>query len=767
MRLVYLATLLSGFAALVYQVLWIRQLTLVLGSTTASMATVVAAFMGGLAFGSARLGPAADRSPRPLRLYAGLELGIALGALLTLGLLAGLERLYPRLALLLGDATLGVARVALTFAVLLVPTALMGGTFPVLVRGTSRTLERLGSTVGRLYAVNTLGAVLGCFVTGLYLIGELGLHGGYAVAVGFNLLSGAAALAAARRVDPGPQPGASPAAEPSASTSLPARFGLMATAAAVSGCFALSYEIVWGRAFAIVLGHSSYASTFVLGTYLAGLALGGALVARRLDRLADPGRTFAHGQLVLTALCGLSFALLPLVPFREYELGTAPLAYVAQNLLSTSLLLLPPTVLLGALLPLAVKAATRSLARSGHDAGLVYAWNTVGAIGGSLLAGFVLVPRLGTQRALLLVVAGNALLALAVGLRLRWPGPASVLAVGLALGAALLLPASAGSPLLRAKATARVERAVRQPVELLHFEEDLVTAVGLFREPSGLRRLCTDGVPMTHWGIETIWMTHLPLAIAPEAKHALVLCLGMGNTYRAALDRGLRATAVELSPGVARAFAMLHGDISGSAGRGRILVGDARHAVSVGAERYDLITIDPPPPLHSAGTVNFHTREFYEACRGRLAPQGVLCMWLPFFDCTVAEYRMLVQTFRAVFPEAQAWWSLGAHGAVSGLYLLARADGGAIAAEPVRAALRSDAVRADARRFVPGLAEDSFELLLPMVALAGPALDLFCGDAPVMSDATPWLEYPLFRTAGDARAMDGQALLQLVQPGRR
>jgi spermidine synthase len=751
----YWITFLSGFAALVYQMLWIRQLALVLGSTTAAISTVVAAFMAGLALGSGAIGAWIDRRRDPLAVYAVLEAGIGAAALAVMAALPRLGSIYPLLAAATSGSAvlLAAVRFPLAFLLLLVPTSLMGGTFPVLVKALARDGERLGATAGRLYAVNTAGAVAGCFTAGIWMLGVLGLPGAYAVAAAMN---GCAALgAAAILLVTGGRAAPAPAAQPQ--RGLPPAASAVAWAVGISGAIALGYEIVWSRALAIVLGHSIYAFTFVLSTYLAGLALGGALAAPVLDRLKRPDRAFACGLLVLAVVSGAGIWLIPSLPIRDYTLGMSPLRYIRANLVSTTILLGPPTLILGALLPLAIRACTAGVERAGRDAGRVYAGNTLGSIAGSLLTGFVLVPRLGTERAWLALSASSAALALWVGLRARWPAGWTRAAVLSIAAAAVAFHLSAGSPVLRRKSVGRVERHLGEKVELLYYGEDEVASAGVIRRSSGREHLFTNGVLMTHWGLETSWMAHLPLAMADDPRDVLVLCLGMGNTYRAAALYPVRVTAVELSSSVVEAFRRMRGAAPGEADA-RIEVGDARNAALVWNRGFDVITVDPPPPLYSAGTVNFHTREFFQLLRERVRPRGVVCQWVPFRDCTADEYRSIVRTFASVFERVSVWVPNPATGA----YLIGPGAELDVDPDQVRRRLGSPRVEADIRRFTP----EPGEQVLPAEVMRGPAVYVFCGAAPLLDDAHPFLEFPLFRNSGRTDVMDREILSRFTEQRR-
>lgn len=748
----YFLTFLSGFAALVYEMLWTRQLSLVLGNTTAAISTVVAAYMGGLALGSALFGRRADSWRRHLASYALIELGIGVTSLAVLLIIPVLESIYPAISAgTLGNATLlGAVRFVLVFLLLLVPTCLMGGTYPVLVKAITRHLSELGRTTGRLYATNTLGAVVGCLAAGVYLLGALGIQGTGYLAVGMNLAIALVAFSFDRWRSTSATPDSAPATTRRSASrdSLPARSlsttvrRVIAVAIAATGFAALGYEIIWSRILGLVIGHSIYAFTFVLSTYLAGLALGGFLAALVLDRLREPIEWFVRGLLALAVCAGATLYMTPVLPFYDYNVGMQPLTYVAINLLACGAMLLLPTILLGAMLPLSMKIYTADLGHAGTQIGAVYAYNTIGSIAGSLATGFLFIPWIGTQAAFLAIVLGNLVLALLVGI------VASKRFGYLPPGAALLiltcyaLVAGHGSPLVRDKSLARAEGATRSSLTPLFFAEDQVAAVALCSDVKGTPWMVANGEPMTSLCIETTWMAHLPLAVAKAPREMLVLCLGAGNTVLSALPYDVNVTAVEISPMVVEATRRLHGDNLRLGANDRIVVADARNTVLVDRKKFDVITVDPPPPLYSAGCVNFHTAEFYEACRDRLSPGGALCLWLPFGHCTEEEYKMLLRTFYEVFPR-MAVWSVSAT-STSGLYLMAWGDDVQYDSDAVRSALLTPIVAADVARFD----DHALEEILPRELLRDEQVALFCGAARVMTDNRPWLEFPLFRNAG-------------------
>jgi spermidine synthase len=478
--------LLSGTSGLVYQVIWVRQLELVFGTTAFAASTVLTAFMTGLALGSYYFGRRADKTNRPLRLYGLLEIGIGLYGMAVPHIFTLLPRLYEPVGLgwHLSFVLLTVTRFGIAMIVLIIPTALMGATLPVLASYYVGGSRSVGLRVGQLYSINTFGAVMGAAVGGFVLIPMLGMRSTSYTAASINLILGVTALALSAfdstRSLPN-QSGSMPAADtasPYGSQSLrvgaenqhtaskpsaidytrkasgtspyqilaslthrsrrlewrgkhitPERRVVLVVLAAfaLSGFVALSYEVIWSRVLALIIGSSVYAFSIMLCTFLVGLAVGSTVGSRLVDRLRRPLAVFAILELLvgLTSLGGAYlFDQLPFVFVSLYRLlaGSNIAILLLARFAVASLVMIAPTVLLGALFPLVVRIVHGGHSKTsaphppetgpGRTVGDVYAVNTVGAIAGAFASGFILVPSLGMLGSLRVSVAANFLLAL-------------------------------------------------------------------------------------------------------------------------------------------------------------------------------------------------------------------------------------------------------------------------------------------------------------------------------------------------------------------
>ncbi|HVE85843.1 MAG TPA: hypothetical protein VND93_23470, partial [Myxococcales bacterium] len=404
---------LSGASGLTFELIWVRQASLLLGHTAAALSTVVAAFLGGLGLGALALGRRVDAARRPLSVYGALECVTAAAAFaLTLAL--------PRMpgwleAVGLAGGGPWPARAALAVALVLVPAAAMGGTLPALVRAAVE-LEggSAGKRFGAIYAVNTLGAAAGCLGAGFVALGALGIaRTGMLAALG-NLVAGAVALAWSRREASAAASSAAGPFEPTAGSprGAPELDRRALALAAASGFAALSLEVLWFRSLASALDSTSYALSLLLSVYLAGLVLGSWLFARRpppaelLRRFGEVELLFAFAALGSLLLLGQLRALEHLVP-----LGDAPAQAPVAMALRAAAVLLVPCALSGYALPLLVEASSAA-AGAATRSGRIYGANTAGGIAGSLLTGLWLVPRLGTQPAFAVACAAAAFAAL-------------------------------------------------------------------------------------------------------------------------------------------------------------------------------------------------------------------------------------------------------------------------------------------------------------------------------------------------------------------
>jgi spermidine synthase len=748
----------SGAAGLIYQVVWSRELVLVFGNTTQAVATIVTAFMAGLGFGSLVGGRLADTALRPLRLYGLVELAVAAMAGLlpfAFGELAEVYRgVWPSLVERPGQ--LAGVRFGLALAAVAPATFLMGMTLPLLTRYLVRSLDEAGARLGELYAANTVGAMAGTLLGGFVLIELLGLHLTSYLAVALNVAAGLGALLLSRRWEASPDPGAAPArrerpARPEVPRDFRPRRRAVLAATFVSGFVSLALEVLWTRMLAEGTGSSIYIFTTILAIFLLGIALGSFLY-RRFSR---PG-----GERLGTL--GLCLAGVGVLAQATVVLGSGMVGHV-PFVVRTVVVLLPATVLMGYAFPLAGRLATPSAEAAGGSVGLLYAANTGGSILGSFGAAFVLAGTLGTNGSILLLgglnlLAGAALFAADPVGRAR-AGAASprvrrgrVVAAGMAGLAVLGLAASSlDLPVTR---TRTQNELLRTGLPVTHAEDELAT-VDTVGGPAKGRRLLVGGVGMTSLTVDTKLMGYLSKALRPDAEDFLVIAFGMGGTYRSGLQLGLRTDAVELSPTVPSRMPVFFPD-----GRdlldhpkGRVIVSDGRNYVRLSRETYDLVAVDPAPPIESAGSVVLYTREFLTEGKARLRPGGVFMLWIPY-ALPLDDFKEHVRTFAGVFGHVRLVLSPGRHGV-----FMFGSDAPLEFTEPnIRQVLGTPEALSDLNDVPdhpPTDADGWVEVISRSQWLADDQLRSFIGPGPEITDDRPRSEYFLWRRA----FMDDQAYI--------
>lgn len=661
------AFFLSGAAGLAYEVALGRGLLRVLGSTAATAAVVLAAFVGGLGLGARWGGERVARGAHPLRLYGALEVAAAGAALLALPLCAGLG---PA-ALAVGAAVpwLGYAARILLAGLVVLPVAfLLGATLPALVGHFVGVGERAARPTAWLYGLNTLGAVLGAVGAGVLGVRALGVDGmlGLAAAVGGGV--GLLALALARG---GPARPAAEAAPPAAAA------WLARHAAFACGFLGLAIELVAFRLLVFFL--EGFTATFaaMLGVFILGLGAGSLLLGPRAVRARRPARLL--GGLLLGVALWLALGWLLVVPALEPAMrairaatyagvadpGAIHGALARSALLGAALLLLVPGLLLGPTFALCVRLAEGAGLARGRAVGRVYLANSLGSLLAPLVVGFLLVPGLHVPGAwwLLAFVAGGA----GVGLFGAGPGRAGArrLALATAAGAGLGMAGLAGG-LLPADPTALLQHTVvtrgAGPRTLLEARTDAVTTASVVERADGERILYTDDFAAAATGEAYRYMRllgHLPVLLAREPRSALVIAFGTGTTAGAvAQHAGVEhLTVVEVSPavlGLAPWFAEVNRGVLDDP-RVEVLCDDGRAVLERATRTWDVITLEPLMPYHPAG-LPFYTREFYEVARSRLAEGGVLCQWLPVHALQPALYAALARTFFEVFPDGSLWY---------------------------------------------------------------------------------------------------------------
>lgn len=723
----------SGFSALVFQVIWVRQLSLIVGVDVYAVTAGVSAFMAGLAIGGMAFGRIADRSANPFRFYAVLEAGVATcGVAVTIALSH-----YAAPFAVLENASAFLAWVTI-FAFVGIPAILMGGTLPALIRSLAAANRDIGLKGGNLYAANTAGAIAGTLAAAFLLIPNLGISGTAYAAAAFSLFAAIGSLGLALSRVTVPHVSSNAVSQPF-SGDVRLALGLYS----VAGGVALGYEVVWTQSIVQFMSTRTFAFAIVLATYLFGLALGSALAAKWIDRIRNVWSVF--GLLIagagLVALFGVAFLgswIIVAQSIAEYwvlQLSGNQLAGMSARFVVASFaIVLPPTILLGAAFPAVLKVVVAD-GHVGRGVGMVSAWNTLGSIMGTAVTGFILIPSFGFVGSLgILAVVAAAIGVIAVFRNVgtvRWHRSAAVAICTIALVLAFLIPSDRFAMLLPGA----------QNGKLVFYEEGLGATVAVVEQGRDrkFRRLYIQGVSNTGDSLPSLRYMRLQallplITMQKQPQSAMVIGLGTGITAGALLAyNGLdQRVAAELLPGVKRASTQFSGNYNAASDpRLDIRLRDGRRELLASKDTYDLVTLEPPPPS-AAGVANLYSTDFYRLAAKRLRPGGMVAQWLPLPTQNNEDTRSLVRSFIDVFPHATLWTTELHEMMLIGSFKAMKLDISRMTARfeqpEVRLALHEVGVNS-----VAGL------MATWVTDRAG--LEPFAGNAPAVTDDRPRIEY--------------------------
>lgn len=653
----------SGAAGLIYQVVWSRMLQLVVGVSIYAITAVICTFMAGMALGSWLIGRYGERLGDPLRVYGGIEAIIGVYALITPLIFEAFMPVYIAGFQVFDGAALQAFRVVISAGLLLLPTALMGGTLPLLARAVTETDSRAARGAGLLYGVNTLGAVAGCLGAGFFLIGKLGMSGSLWVAASLNFAVAAIAFLVPR--SPGSTVRSEVAASAVAAWGAASRF--VPTLLFATGFAALGYELLWTRALLIYVRSSTYAFSVMLGVYLLGIALGSLAIAPFVQRMKRPllGVAWCNVGIVLSAAFGLvifpevdRLALAAIGATRLETFGQAAMLMLSQ----AGIILLAPTIFMGAMFPLAIAAYSDGRGSDGREnvgrsVGLLYALNTSGNIVGSVVIGFLAIASFGVRTSILGMMAINLSVAAAIGIR-----------ESKSVGWRVLWPAAALALLLA------VDQGVSRQIffetfekpkgsEIIYYREGATDTVAVIerKQPASRTLVYSDGrgaagTPTLLWNL---YLGHLPMLLNPDPQEVLHVCFGSGNSLMAiARHDPERIDMAELSPHVRETakYFWTNEDVANHPAV-NLVIEDGRNFLLGTESNYDVVSLEPPN-LFSAGVVNLYTQEFYELVLEHLKPGGIMLQWLPTDQLTETDRGHLLRAFTEAFPQVTIWQQL-------------------------------------------------------------------------------------------------------------
>jgi spermidine synthase len=654
---IFLFFLFSGISGLIYEVVWTRLLTTILGNTIYAVSIVLSAFMAGLSIGSLIAGRHIDARKDPFRIYALLELCIGVtGFCLTLILnQTGPVYIWIHQALSGYGIFLSLGRYLFAFILLAVPTTIMGATLPVLSKFAVDRESRIGMTVGMLYTVNTFGAAAGCFAAGFLFIGSIGILQTVLIASVINIAIGTIAwfVRNVRITEPINKQSQEP--DESDNRKPTPLLGMIALVAfAVSGFAAMGYEITWTRMLITYMGNTVYAFSTMLASFLLGLALGSLFLSYFVNRLSKLFACFGIlqigiGAYIMVLLYFFGNHLQLLEPFISPCLGVSSMPGMFVKAL---VLMLAPTVLMGASFPVATRLYVTHVSMVARKVSVLYSWNTIACIIGSTVTGFLLIPSLGFEKSLMVMLilnigAGAALLAAEPSL--RYPIKAAVVAaivVGTVVST-MFIP--------RSIIHSMHETIFHKKDTLIHYRETPYGIVEVLKNPSG-RRLVQDdfdlaGTSMAYLSSQKP-LGHLPMLLHPHPQSVFIIGFGAGGaSYAASIYPEVKniATAPLFSD-------INHGVLSNP--KVTLSINDGRHFLLTTPKRYDVISVDLLQP-QAAGAGSLYTKEFYRLCFNRLNEKGIMVEWIHTDFIPKAYLRIILKTVRQVFPYVALWTSRG------------------------------------------------------------------------------------------------------------
>jgi spermidine synthase len=668
----------SGLAALIYELLWLRHLGLIFGNTVQAAATVLTAYMLGLATGAHIAGRSAHRLRRPLLAFGVLEAGIGLYAVLIPLMFLAARLIYRLLYQHVSDEPvfLTVVRFVLGLLILIVPTSLMGATLPVLARGFLRSHSGFGKRFGLLYGMNTLGAATGLMLCGFVLIPSFGIAITNYIAVGINATVGVTAIVLSSLIkldaDSGPLGSDSLESGPQTRSF---RIQLLLIGAAISGFIALALEVVWFRALILVFGSTTYSFSAMLTVFLLGIALGSALLGWITDHVKQPVAVFVLAQLAIGLYTLVSMRWFNAMPdtliaqLMHFDFSWTGMLTAKFSI--TLIFLLPVTMLLGVAFTAIVKAVREIRESSSRVVGDVYTVNTIGAALGSTIGGFCLLPILGIERTLMALAYASLIVGICFCLvgRVSTGVRATALAMSV-FGAAIgvFFPPQWDKQLLSAgpffapwNYVQEGEIILRHNLaseRLLYYKEGKTASVSviqgadedLFFSSNGKVEADTTARSM----VLQRMMGHLPMLFHPTAERVVNIGLGAGVTFGALGCYPVEhLQVVEIEPAV-KEVVKIWGERNHHIldhPKAVVTINDGRNHLFATAERYDVITSDPFEPV-MAGAANLYTVEHFQQARRRLYDDGIMCQYLPLYELSGEDYASILRSFVSVFPRS-------------------------------------------------------------------------------------------------------------------
>ncbi len=680
--LLLIAFFISGFVSLVLETLWVKRFVLVFGGTTLAIVTVLTAFMGGLALGSFIASRHADKLKKPVKIYGFLEAGVALYALALPSFISLLPLLFQFIPQNTPLPLIASFRFLLSLFLLLLPTTLMGATLPVLSRYFVKQHHTIGIDAGILYSINTLGAVAGAFIAGFILLPLWGIQISLWLVSGILLLLAITMIIVGDHLNIANKEASPTKANDDEAILLEEAIQFEQTSfdeehekrlqkivifiIGVTGASAMIFQVIYSRALAMILGSSTYAFTLILVVFLMGLSLGAGAAAKLIKHSWDLIQSwclFLVATAIIVALGSLYMDQLPLL-FATFAFEMAqkanPLAFLVLKAFITAISLLIPTFLMGTFFPLALAIYSRRRTGISQSVGLIYTANTIGSIIGSILAGFLIIPIIGMQNGLALIVILYLLSAFSLNI-IKKSENLILFGIILVIGMLSLFlfprwnPAKMTLGMFRPSIYRyRTFQESLIPNKLLFYKEGMIATVSV-EGTKDFRALKVNGkTDASNLGDRStqIGVAALPLLFHEKAKEVLIVGWGSGMTVGAALFFPIKhLIAIELEPAVIEAshyfdrwnFQPLHHKNL------TLILNDGRNYLSMSRKKYDIIISEPSNPWVS-GVSNLFTVEYFTLVKSHLQKRGLFCQWIQTYELSYKNIVMLLRSLSRVFP---------------------------------------------------------------------------------------------------------------------
>ncbi|OGM03012.1 MAG: hypothetical protein A2008_02065 [Candidatus Wallbacteria bacterium GWC2_49_35] len=694
--ILYLIFFVSGFCGLCYEILWCREFNLILGHTTYATAMVLASFMAGLAAGSWFFGRVADRVRSAMALYAYLELAIGVYGIFFYRFIEIYKDFYIFAHPYISSPAAEIAfKLFSSFALIIVPTTLMGATFPVMAKIVLANLEKRGSSIGLIYFFNSAGGALGCFICGFFMLYNFGSELSLNIVTGLNILCGVSMLAVKSYCTPEiPADASGPVAAEGISNAAAAEGGRAYNFIFIyflfSGFISMMLEVCWTRFLILIIGSSTYSFSLMLSVFIFFLAAGSLIAAYFADRIEDPLFAFGACEFSIGAYILLTLPFYEKLPMAfinmNNSMGGSYYIYMSLNLVVCLAVMAVPALLFGASFPLAVRAVEIRAADSASAIGRLYSYNTVGCILGSFLTGIVILPSFGFKNSIetAIVIAFLIFLAASAHARRSEAGGGAAKSGNLRKTAGIMrsvcavmlvsiffLPAW-DHKILNIGSFYRTrglnEAAVNDLMaynRVLYYKESIAATVYVMQDVrNGLKFLKingkTDGSTTRSDMLTQSVLAVLPMSRVRSAKNILIIGLGTGTTLAAAckFSEAEKITCVEIIPEVIEAAKYFNEsyDAYKNDPRVSIVVNDARSFLLTAREKFDVIISEPSNPWIS-GISSLFTTDFFSMAHEKLNDGGAMLVWIQAYESSPEVFKLALRTYLSVFKEASLWFN--------------------------------------------------------------------------------------------------------------